>query len=112
MVTADAIAIGAGLQSAIFLSGKEDLHAFASVVDRRLLRGCLIFHIQESSAEHWLEPASELLPQTTIVGETNAYFAELNRRRPVDRFPAAFSVNPQVHAFDDLSLIARRNRSL
>ncbi len=105
MVTADAIAIGASLQAALFLSGKEELHAFASVVNRRLLQGCLIFHIQESSDEYWLELASELLPQSTIIGGTNAYFAELNRRRPVTRFPAAFSINPQVHAFDDLSLI-------
>lgn len=38
---------------------------------------------------------------------TNAYFAELNRQRPSVRGEAAicYSINPQVHAFDDLSVM-------
>ena len=103
---ADAGAIGARIQAALFLSGEEDLRAFASAVDRQILESCLVFHQRElSTAERWLELASQILPRVTIVGGTNAYFAELNRNRPVSRFPAAFSINPQVHAFDDLSLI-------
>ncbi|MBB5283707.1 hypothetical protein HNQ92_001833 [Rhabdobacter roseus] len=46
-------------------------------------------------------------PSAKIGGGTNAYFAELNRHAP----PAAkldfltYSLNPQVHAFDNLSLV-------
>ena len=36
---------------------------------------------------------------------TNAYFAELNRQRPPQRAHACYSINPQVHTFDDLSLL-------
>ncbi|MBU1821859.1 MAG: hypothetical protein KKG00_10165, partial [Bacteroidetes bacterium] len=46
-------------------------------------------------------------PAAKIGGGTNAYFAELNRQTP----PAekldflSYSINPQVHAFDTLSLV-------
>jgi D-apionolactonase len=104
--TIDAKAIGARIQAALFLTGKEDLHAFASAVDRQIIQNCLVFHRHElSTSEQWLEVASKLLPQTQVVGGTDANFAELNRHRPAAHFPAAFSINPQVHAFDDLSLI-------
>jgi hypothetical protein len=47
-------------------------------------------------------------PEAFLVVGTNAYFAELNRNRPEgDGWDAAcFSVNPQVHAFDDESVMA------
>jgi hypothetical protein len=40
-------------------------------------------------------------------GGSDAYFAELNRRRPSSRLldVLAFAVNPQVHAFDDATLV-------
>jgi hypothetical protein len=104
--TIDAKAIGARIQAALFLSDQEDLRAFANAVDRQILQSCLIFHSRElSTSEQSLELASQLLPQTEVVGGTNANFVELNRRRMAPRFPTAFSINPQVHAFDDLSLI-------
>jgi hypothetical protein len=48
-----------------------------------------------------------LTPDAAFVGGTDAYFAELNRRRPPLEVcdAVSFSINPQVHAFDDLSLI-------
>ncbi len=50
---------------------------------------------------------ARLTPNAKIVGGTNAYFAELNRQRPdiATTDAVCFSINPQVHAFDDLSLI-------
>lgn len=46
-------------------------------------------------------------PAARIIGGTNAYFTDLNRQRPnlqgVDG--VCFSINPQVHAFDDVSLM-------
>ena len=44
-------------------------------------------------------------PGCPIGGGTNAYFAELNRGRPTGLDVVAWSVNPQVHAFDDASLV-------
>jgi D-apionolactonase len=46
-------------------------------------------------------------PAPAIAAGTNRYFAELNRHRPPHDLGAApvFSANPQVHAFDDLSLM-------
>src|SRR4030095_8796661 len=40
-------------------------------------------------------------------GGTNAYFTELNRGRPSPEGLdfAAYSINPQVHAFDNASLV-------
>jgi D-apionolactonase len=104
--TAEAKAIRTRIQTALFFSEEEELRAFAAAVDRQILEGCLLFHNGEpSTSEHWLEIASQLLPRTAVVGGTNANFADLNRHRPAASFPAAFSINPQVHAFDDLSLM-------
>jgi len=51
--------------------------------------------------------AGGLLTPPAIVGGTNAYFAELNRDRAgiAASDAVAFSVNPQVHAFDNDSLM-------
>lgn len=44
---------------------------------------------------------------TLVYGGTDAFFAELNRNRPEGSSAdgVVFSINPQVHAFDDLSLM-------
>jgi D-apionolactonase len=46
-------------------------------------------------------------PEAAFAAGTDAYCAELNRERPEPDRPAlpCFSINPQVHAFDDLSLM-------
>lgn len=48
-----------------------------------------------------------LTPNAEIGGGTNAYFTELNRFRPnVEELDTiAYSLNPQVHAFDNLSIV-------
>ncbi|MCA9168830.1 MAG: hypothetical protein KDB23_14245 [Planctomycetales bacterium] len=47
-----------------------------------------------------------LTPDADVCGGTDAYFAELNRNRPAAEVlqGIAYSINPQVHAFDDLTL--------
>lgn len=49
----------------------------------------------------------KLAPGAPVGGGTNEYFTELNRARPsaetIDF--ACYSINPQVHAFDELSLV-------
>jgi len=55
---------------------------------------------------HVIDNLRKSFPQAIIGGGTNAYFAELNRER-VDTSnldALTFSVNPQVHAFDNDSL--------
>lgn len=46
-------------------------------------------------------------PEADFAAGTDAYCAELNRQRPAPDRPGlpCFSINPQVHAFDDLSLM-------
>ena len=55
----------------------------------------------------WFELAERhLIPNGLRVATgTNAYFAELNRQRPPRGAVACYSINPQVHTFDDLSLV-------
>jgi D-apionolactonase len=59
----------------------------------------------------WVQLAREHLasydPAALIGGGTNANFTELNRTRPsLDTFDlVCYSINPQVHAFDNASLV-------
>jgi hypothetical protein len=105
---AEALAIGAGLQVALFLTddGHRELREFRDTIDLAIIRSCLVFHEREiSTSQNWLESAEALLEGSVVAGGTNAYFAELNRNRPPQGYPAAYSINPQVHAFDDRTLI-------
>ena len=77
--------------------------------DLRRLAGILVETRAEVSAVlvfDGLPAARAALPGVRIAGGTDAYLAELNRRRP----PAGadlvcFSANPQVHHSDDLTLV-------
>ncbi|MFN7119019.1 MAG: hypothetical protein ACK4TA_19630 [Saprospiraceae bacterium] len=57
--------------------------------------------------EKVLPVLKSIFPDIPIGGGTNAYFTEFNRNPPPASLLdfSAFSVNPQVHAFDELSLI-------
>ncbi len=72
----------------------------------------LIFSESEKVAHRkWVEMARPAIathfPNAQIASGTNAYFTELNRARPdTDLLDAVcYSFNPQVHAFDDHSLV-------
>jgi hypothetical protein len=72
----------------------------------------LIFHKDEkTTSEKWIKLARKQLrgydPAVKIGAGTNAFFTELNRtRQPVDAMDVvAYSINPQVHAFDNASLV-------
>ena len=108
MAVSQAKVLSAGLEVALFLTSdaSEELKNFCEAVDREMIRHCLIFHQNESSvSEQWLSLASKVLDGLPIVAGTNAYFAELNRTPPPQNYPAAYSINPQVHAFDDRTLM-------
>ncbi len=108
----EARALGVALEAAVILSdaGEEELArlaARASDLKARVVRW-LIFHADEKSTPaKWVVLARKLLPGGKFVAGSNAYFTELNRERPdvsvLDG--ACFSVNPQVHAFDNQTLV-------
>jgi hypothetical protein len=104
--------VGCPLELAVFLPGsagrlREGL-AWAPALAR-----VLAFHEkEESSSAETVTAIREALAEAgradvPVVSGTNIYFNELNRHRlpPGQAAGLAWSVNPQIHAFDDLSLI-------
>jgi hypothetical protein len=107
---------GAGLHVAIFFEEEHgsELQRLGQL-SRDLgapVRLWLLFHRSEActpaacieQARELLEPVSRL---AKFAAGTDGNFAELNRQRPprdADWLPCC-SMNPQIHAFDDLSLI-------
>jgi hypothetical protein len=109
-------ALGARLEVALMLSNAavSELAALRGVLEQVQpdVGAWLIFHIAEkSTSEQWVQLARESLthydPAATIGAGTNSYFAELNRARPPLRALdlVSYSINPQVHAFDNASLV-------
>jgi hypothetical protein len=111
----EADAIGCRLEIAIHFSAQieDELKALRALVGelRPPISHWLLYHKDEkgTSAE-WVTLARQQLSDYDRVdfgAGTNAYFTELNRNRP----PAGaldlicYSINPQVHAFDNLSLM-------
>lgn len=75
----------------------------------RAARWLVYRHGEKATGAAAARELRQLLGRDAMVAAgTNAYFAELNRNRPDgDGWDAAcFSVNPQVHAFDDESVMA------
>jgi D-apionolactonase len=112
----EANSLGVPLEAAIFLSDSADreLQDLTAMLHRVKPRVCrwLIFHRNEKSTRgKWISRARHSLlpydPAAEIVSGTNAYFAELNRARPEVQLldGVCFSINPQVHAFDNDSLV-------
>jgi D-apionolactonase len=107
--------LGAGLHLAALLpeDGPAGLEEMASAARDAGARVDLLLVLAEGqvASPDWVAPARNAFAQAGLTPElatgTNRYFAELNRNRPpreADASPA-FSLNPQVHAFDDLSLV-------
>jgi len=104
------------LEAALFLSdaAEDELGALSDALERTRPRAVrwLVFHASEKSTSvPWVRLARRFLkeydPGTAIGAGTNAYFTQLNRERPptgaVDF--VCYSLNPQVHAFDNASLV-------
>lgn len=104
---------GARVHAALFLSdaGEPELLAVRDQIrsGEVPIGMWLVFHAGEkATSRRWIDLAHRILgPDTPMAAGTNAYFAELNRNRPGAETPAfpCFSINPQVHAFDDRSLV-------
>jgi hypothetical protein len=108
--------LGAALHPALFLSGNPegDFHTIAAEIQtlRPPVGLWLIFQAgAKATPDRCVRLAQETLapltPQAPIAAGTNLYFTELNRNRPPADSPAlpCYSLNPQVHVFDDQSLI-------
>jgi len=108
--------IGAKLECALFLTDGAEVellsHWARKSYWRDFLARLLIFPVTaRSTSERWMRVAREVLWQrdmhVPLFGGTNAYFAELNRGRlPRDVVDGlCFSLNPQVHAFDNATLV-------
>jgi len=107
--------LNCGLELALFLTDDADqrLRSLASRFPLAVpVSRILVFHENEPvTSARWIKMAREALaarlPQVPIGGGTNLYFADLNRLRPdvAGLDTVAFSINPQVHAFDERSLV-------
>jgi hypothetical protein len=108
-------ALGCSLELALFLSdnARHELLGLESRLPLTVpVSRVLVFHEQEqTTSQQWVQQVRDRiaphLPGVPIGGGTNLYFAELNRSRPntAGLDTVAYSINPQVHASDERSLV-------
>lgn len=105
--------LGLGLEGAIHLTenAEAELRLLGELIDRLqppIARWLIFRHRKPASLESDLKLSREILGKNVpIGGGTDAYFTELNRNRPpLDALDlVSYSINPQVHAFDNASLV-------
>ncbi len=112
----EASALGAGLEVALFLSDAaprelEELRGLCADLPCAVARWLVFRAGEPCTAERWVAMARSALetcaPGAPFASGTNAYFAELNRGSPPGPSSDAlvYSINPQIHAFDDRSIM-------
>ncbi len=112
----EAADIRAGLEAALYLGSKpeEDMQALVRAVKRvkpPVVRWLVFKEGEKTAARKWVELfrgyMAGVTPEAVIASGTDAFFTELNRERPdTDILDGiTFSLNPQVHAFDNGSLV-------
>lgn len=113
---AQANALDVKIEAAVFVSDAAgaELKALGEALPemRPRVARWLVFHKDEkATTAGWVRLAKSVLKGydtgIPIGGGTNAYFTELNRFRPPveDLETVCYSINPQVHAFDNASLV-------
>ncbi len=108
-------ALGCSLELAIFLTNDAEAELGrlkASLPPMVQVARVLVFHENEQvTSQQWIDLLRDriapCLPGVPLAGGTNLYFAELNRSRPKAAAldAVAYSINPQVHATDERSLV-------
>ena len=112
----EAYKLGINLETALFISNnaEEELQKFVKLLEqiKPPIATWLIFHKEEiSTSEKWILLARKYLQNygynIKIGSGTNVFFADLNRSTtPIQVMDlVGYSINPQVHAFDNLSLV-------
>ena len=107
--------LGINLETALFLSNEaaSELQAFVELLKnvKPPIVNWIIFHKEEmTTSEKWISLARKYLKDydhnSNVGSGTNVFFADLNRSiPPVEAMDFVnYSINPQVHAFDNLSL--------
>ena len=115
LASEQATAVGAKLECALYCSANAaaELKTLLSWLKTSNPIGrWLLFDAEaKTTPPHLVQLAREILgpvvPGIPIGGGSNAYFTELNRDRPdlAGADVVCYSLNPQVHAFDNTSLI-------
>jgi hypothetical protein len=111
----EAISMGLALELALFF-GDEPSGQLAALVNQVHKYACpvrrfLVFtkdHLNDADLSRTVIPVlKKEFPGAAVGTGTNANFAELNRNRPDPDHTdfLTYSINPQVHAFDPLSLV-------
>ncbi len=113
----DAVALNIALEIALFVSDAAEAELSAFVAEMRRwshvsVARHLLFHTHEAvTTLRWLALAQKLLGAKAILyGGTNQFFTEINRNRPNTETlktvsGLCYSFNPQVHAFDNATLM-------
>lgn len=103
--------LNAKLECALFVDDEADtqLRTAAKELPAAAIARVLVFHVKETSTNaKWILLArTHFGNQVRISAGTNNYFTELNRGRPATNRMSAvcYSINPQVHASDDTSVV-------
>jgi D-apionolactonase len=108
-------ALDCSLELAVFVDGdgESQLEEFSRLLEAPPVRvtHVLVFAEGEEAtlgplAHRARQRLHRILPGVPVGGGTNVYFNELNRNRPDTEAldMVAYSVNPQIHAFDELSM--------
>ncbi|MEZ4870150.1 MAG: hypothetical protein R3C14_52965 [Caldilineaceae bacterium] len=112
----EANALGVGLEVALCVTDNAtvELTKLTSLLAELQppVQSWLLYHVKEkTTSERWITLARTILAsylsQARLGGGANAYFTELNCVRPPAELldVVVYSVNPQVHAFDNSSLM-------
>ena len=96
------------LYAGLFLTedAERELSEFRGAAQSPRVGAYLVFDkAKESTSHRSYALAHQILGGLPVVVGTSANFTELNRQRPPREAAMVYSFNPQVHAFDDLSVM-------
>ena len=112
----EARALNIGLEAVLMLTadGERELRTLRNLLNeiKPPIKSWFIYREKEFvTSEKWLRLAREILgdydPSAKFGGGTDGFFAELNRNRPTlnGLDSVNYSINPQVHAFDNMTIV-------